>query len=181
MKCFSKLLNYNFQTHYPFELLPPGLLETCKVIFVSRNVKVCKFWQILFSVCLFKDACVSYFHHLSSAKLTFLDSTFPEFARDLFMRNNLLQGGYFEMLRSGWRRRDHPNMLMLWYEEMKENQRHCVLRMMDHIGVSLPEDKVTELCEAMAFSNYRKISSLNQSKGLNLTHSRLLSCVSSEF
>ena len=35
------------KTHYPFEMLPPGLLDTCRVIFVSRNVK---------------DAAVSYFH-----------------------------------------------------------------------------------------------------------------------
>ena len=104
---------------------------------------------------------------MHSAKMTFLDSTFLDYARDLYMRNNLPHGGYFEMLNSGWRRRDHPNMLMLWYEEMKEDQRHCVLRMMEHIGVSLPEDKVTELCEAMAFSNYRKISSRNQSKEPN--------------
>ena len=31
---------YKIQTHYPFELLPPKLLDTCKVIFVCRNVKV---------------------------------------------------------------------------------------------------------------------------------------------
>ena len=36
------------QSHFPFELLPPGLLDTCKVVVVCRNVK---------------DACVSYYHH----------------------------------------------------------------------------------------------------------------------
>ena len=149
---FEKL---SFQTHYPFELLPPRLVDTCKVIFVCRNVKVSNIFQkyivSVFSNCLLQDACVSYYHHMLSAKMTFLDATFPDFARDLYMRNNLLQGGYFEMLRSGWTRRDHPNMLMLWYEEMKEDQRRCVHRMMAHIGYTLPEDKVTELCEAMTF------------------------------
>ena len=100
---------------------------------------------------MFQDACVSYYHHLLSAQMTHLKATFPEFARDLYMRNNLLQGGYFQMLRSGWSRREQPNLLMLWYEELKEDQRGCVLRMMDHIGSTLPEDKVTELCEAMTF------------------------------
>ena len=95
--------------------------------------------------------------------MTHLDATFPDFARDLYMRNNLLQGGYFEMLRSGWSRRDHPNLLVLWYEEMKEDQRRCVQRMMEHIGYRLTEAKLGELCEAMTFSNYRKISSLNTS------------------
>ena len=124
------------------------------MIFVCRNVKVYKIFQnivFVFSISLLQDACVSYYHHLLSAKLTYLDATFPEFARDLYMRNNLLQGGYFEMLRSGWSRRDHPNMLMLWYEEMKEDQRGCVQRMMAHIGYNLQEDKLTELCDAMTF------------------------------
>ena len=40
-KIYDPLIAVNFlQTHYPFELLPPALLETCKVIFVCRNVKV---------------------------------------------------------------------------------------------------------------------------------------------
>ena len=36
------------KTHFPLQLLPPKLLDSCKVIFVNRNVK---------------DACVSMFHH----------------------------------------------------------------------------------------------------------------------
>merc|ERR1712018_865412 len=36
------------KTHLPFEMLPPNLLDTCKVIFVSRNPK---------------DCCVSFYHH----------------------------------------------------------------------------------------------------------------------
>ena len=122
--------------------------------------------------CLCQDACVSYYHHMLSARMACLHSTFTEFARDLYMRNNLLQGGYFEMLRSGWTRRDHPNLLVLWYEEMKEDQRGCVERMMAHLGCSLSEAKLRELCEAMTFSNYRKISSMNQSKGFNFSKSK---------
>ena len=36
------------KSHLPFEMLPPNLLDTCKVIFVSRNPK---------------DTCVSFYHH----------------------------------------------------------------------------------------------------------------------
>ena len=83
------------------------------------------------------------------------------FARDIYMRSNYILGGYFEMLRSGWKRKESPNMLFVWYEELKQDQRSQVIRMMDHIGHRLTEEKVTELCEAMAFSNYKNISSLN--------------------
>ena len=111
-----------------------------------------------------KDACVSYYHHHLRFKFADFDSSFQVFARDLFQRSNLLQGGFFEMLQSGWRRRDNPNLLFIWYEELKEDQRNMVMRILNHIGYSLEEEKVTELCEAMTFSNYRQISSMNKSE-----------------
>ena len=65
------------------------------------------------------------------------------------------------MLRSGWKRKMNSNLLFVWYEEMKLDQRREVIKMMDHIGYSLQEEKLTELCEAMTFSNYKQISSMN--------------------
>nr|CAD7261591.1 unnamed protein product [Timema shepardi] len=38
----------HFKTHLPFSLLPPQLLDTCKVVYVARNPK---------------DVAVSYYHH----------------------------------------------------------------------------------------------------------------------
>ena len=73
------------KSHYPFELLNPQLLDTCKVIYVCRNVK---------------DACVSYFHHNRLFKSFEFDSNFEVFA-NLYRDGTLLQGGYFEMLMSG--------------------------------------------------------------------------------
>jgi len=54
------------KTHFPLELLPPKLLDTCKVIFVSRNIK---------------DACVSSFHFLKSMKNVNFQGDFPAFAK----------------------------------------------------------------------------------------------------
>ena len=96
------------KTHYPFELLPPNLLDTCKVIFVSRNIK---------------DACVSFFHHNRLIKFFDFHSDFPAFA-SLFQKGLLLRGGcegYFKMLNSGWKRRAHENLLIFWYEEMLQD------------------------------------------------------------
>ena len=54
------------KTHYPFEMLPPALLDTCKVLFVSRNVK---------------DSAVSYFHHENLMKSHDLRCNFLTYAR----------------------------------------------------------------------------------------------------
>ena len=133
------------KSHYPFELLPPALLDTCKVVYVCRNMK---------------DACVSYFHHFRLFKSFKFYSTFDVFA-NMYRKGSLLQGGYFEMLRSGWKRRDHPNMLFFWYEEMKQDQKFWMMKIMNHIGYQLSKDKIEELCEALKFENFRKTSSMN--------------------
>ena len=134
------------KTHYPFELLPPNLLESCKVIFVCRNIK---------------DACVSYYHHNKLFKSFDFHSQFMDFA-PLYQKGLVLQGGYFEMLRSGWSRRSHPNLLFFWYEEMKQDQKTWIMKIMKHIGYELSDNKIEELCEAMQFENYKKTSSMNQ-------------------
>ena len=88
---------------------------------------------------LVQDACVSYYHHNLLFKDKQLDCSFPEFARDLYMRSNLPHGGYFEMLQSGWARRESHNLLFVWYEEMKQDQRYWVNKMTEHLGYSLEE------------------------------------------
>jgi len=134
------------KSHYPFELLPPQLLDTCKVIYVCRNVK---------------DACVSYFHHNLLFKSFQFHSNFEVFAK-LYQRGTLLQGGYFEMLESGWKRKNHPNLLFFWYEEMKQDQQFWMKKIMNHIGYQLGGEKIEELCEALKFDNFKKNSSMNK-------------------
>ena len=107
---------------------------------------------------------MSYYHHNLLFKSKDYDSPFPVFARDLYMQSNIVSGGYFQMLQSGWRRRENSNMLFIWYEEMKKDLSYWAKRMADHTGYSLEEEKVVELSEAMTFSNYRKISSMNAKK-----------------
>ena len=66
------------------------------------------------------------------------------------------------MLRSGWVRRDHPNILFFWYEEIKKDQKLWIRKIIDHIGYSLTEEKLEELNEALTFNNYKKTSSMNR-------------------
>jgi len=54
------------KTHFPLQLLPPKLLDTCKVIFVGRNIK---------------DACVSSYYFLKSMKEVNFSRDFPDFVR----------------------------------------------------------------------------------------------------
>ena len=72
--------------------------------------------------------------------------------KKLLVRKNLLfPGGYFEMLKSGWTRREHPNLLMFWYEEIKQDQKFWINTIIKHVGYALSEEKIDELCEALTF------------------------------
>ena len=77
------------KSHLPFEMLPPNLLDTCKVIFVSRNPK---------------DTCVSFYHHAKNMEESntmengeFI-GTFADFA-ETFLDGTCAYGSYWTMLK----------------------------------------------------------------------------------
>ena len=71
------------KTHLPIDMLPPKLLDTCKVIFVCRNPK---------------DTCVSFYHHYNNFPEYQFKGDFKDFAQ-LFIDGHLEMGSYWTMLK----------------------------------------------------------------------------------
>ena len=71
------------KTHLPLEMLPPNLLDTCKVIFVGRNPK---------------DCCVSYYYHQKNIPAYGYEGSFEDFAK-MFKDGTLEYGSYWTMLK----------------------------------------------------------------------------------
>ena len=71
----------------------------------------------------------------------------PRYAREVYKPSLTILGGYFEMLNSGWKRCNHPNMLFLWYESMKEDQRKVISEIAEHIGYQLTEAEMDTVDE----------------------------------
>ena len=71
------------KSHLPIEMLPPNMLDTCKVIFVCRNPK---------------DACVSDYHHYNNFPEYQFKGDFKDFAQ-LFIDGHLEYGSYWTMLK----------------------------------------------------------------------------------
>ena len=71
------------KSHFPLELLPPNLLDTCKVIFVSRTPK---------------DCAVSFYNHYMNVPIAKFEGTFNDFA-ELFLEGNVEYGNYWTMLK----------------------------------------------------------------------------------
>ena len=127
------------KSHLTFEMLPPKLLDTCKVVYVCRNPK---------------DAIVSYFkmHEMITPEMG--DSPFGDYA-DLAKEGKTLFGSYWEHLKSGWARRDHSNMKFIWFEDLKRDNRGKIKEIGQFLGHELKEEQLDTLCHSTNIDTMR--------------------------
>ena len=137
------------KTHLPLNLLPEKLLDTCKVIFLTRNLK---------------DAAVSFYYHF---KLTSgLRKSFREFAR-CFINNEIMYTPFIPIVLDGWEKRNHPNMFFTTYEEMKKGLKNVAVRLISFLrGLSytISDEQMETLLEAVDIESFRKNVFINKSK-----------------
>ena len=112
------------KSHLPFPNLPSNLLDECKVVYVARNPK---------------DVAVSWYHHhlidpVMETSLNIHDFVeyFMRDEGDFFYSHKLLlsitscletfsvmYAPYWGNVIDAWNKRHHPNLLFLFYEDLK--------------------------------------------------------------
>ena len=129
------------KSHLTFEMLPPKLLDTCKVVYVCRNPK---------------DTIVSFFkmHEIVTPEM---GDDFGAFA-DLVMEGNIVYGSYWEHLKSGWSRRNHPNLKFIWYEDLKRDTPGEIEAIGEFLGQKLTKEQVKSLCHTTNIDTMRERS-----------------------
>jgi len=70
------------------------------------------------------------------------------------------------MFESGWRRKNHPNMMFFWYEELKEDQMAMIKKIRTFLGLNISDEKIEQLNEFLKFENFSKVS-MNNKKNPN--------------
>lgn len=124
------------KTHLPFQLVPEGFWENkCKVIYVARNAK---------------DNLVSYYH-FDRMNLTQPEPGPWEGYIHKFMKGDLGWGSWYEHVKGYWREREKRNILYLFYEDMKENPRREILRIMEYLGLALSDDVIEHIVQLTSF------------------------------
>jgi len=131
------------KSHLSFDFLPEKMLEKCKVIYVARDPK---------------DVAVSWFHHHHN--LHGYGLSFSEFVVD-FMKGLTVYGSYPAHLKSAWARKDHPNLKIFWYEDMKKDFRIIADDLTKFLDHPLSQAKVEELCKHVSFDSMRNNPSTN--------------------
>ena len=130
-----------FITHFPFNLLPPDLLDKAKVVFVGRNPK---------------DAVVSWFHYMKNTRHYFgYDGDLEQLA-DLYMKGQTSYGDYWHTLNQAWSLRYHPNLKFMWFEDMKKDLVPVIKDLCYFLTCPLSSEKIETLNTWMQIDNVRR-------------------------
>lgn len=135
-----------FKTHLRLFLLPDDLLDKSKVVLCLRNPK---------------DVVVSYYHHEKLYKAYNYDGDFATYF-DLFMDDLVFQTPFFEYIKNAWKMKNHPNVCLLFYEDMKRDQSKSVRKVAEFLGKDLTEKQVEALVEHLSFKNMKTNIAVNQ-------------------
>ncbi|KAB7498678.1 Sulfotransferase 1C4 [Armadillidium nasatum] len=123
------------KSHLPLSLLPPSLLDTSKVLYIARNPR---------------DVTISYHHHSRLIRNHNYTGNLDSFV-DHMINDRLMFSPYWEHIKEGWNKRNHPNMLFCFYEDMKADPKKEIDRIAKFINVDLTE---TQLDNIVSFTSF---------------------------
>nr|XP_028696643.1 sulfotransferase 1A1 isoform X2 [Macaca mulatta] len=120
------------KTHLPLALLPQTLLDQ----------KV-------------KDVAVSYYHFYHMAKVYPEPGTWDSFL-EKFMAGEVSYGSWYQHVREWWELSHTHPVLYLFYEDMKENPKREIRKILEFVGRSLPEETVDLMVQHTSFKEMKK-------------------------
>ncbi|XP_055548843.1 luciferin sulfotransferase [Wyeomyia smithii] len=134
------------KTHFPISLLPPSIFETgAKVIYIARNPA---------------DVVVSYYHLNKLYRTQGYTGDFATFY-DYFENNLTAWSPYWTHLKQGWNARHLPNVLFMFYENMKADLPGTVRKVAQFLDTPLSDADVASLTEHLSVESFKKNPSLN--------------------
>ena len=72
---------------------------------------------------------------------------------------------FFPHVLEAWNKRHHPNMLFIFYEDLKRDLRGQLEKMAKFLGKDLSQDQLDRLREHLKFENIEKNESVNFEHG----------------
>ncbi|XP_066596153.1 sulfotransferase 1C4-like [Prorops nasuta] len=129
-------------------LLSKFVENNCKAIYVARNPK---------------DMLVSYYHFHKAFKPFNCKMNFTQFA-EYFMADLTFYCPLVEHLKIGWEHRNKPNVLFLFYEDLKKDLLGCVKRVCKFYGKTYSDVDLERLVEHLEFRNFHNNPMVNLSK-----------------
>jgi len=138
------------KSHFRLCLLPDDLLEKSKVVICLRNPK---------------DTVVSYYHHEKRVNIYGYTGDFQTFFAD-FMENRIRYCSYFEYVTELWQQRHHPNVCLLFFEDMKEDLASSIKQVARFFNKTLSNDVVDSLVDHLSFRKMKQNPAVNREDGI---------------
>ncbi|NWI66899.1 ST6B1 Sulfotransferase, partial [Todus mexicanus] len=130
-------------THLSPPLLPPSILQSkAKILVLVRNPK---------------DTAVSYYHFYNSMPVLPSFTSWDEYFAD-FMNGKLTWGSYMDHLVEWNKYIDHERIMMITYEELKEDQVLGMKRIASFFGFSLCEEDFSRIAKKTGFQAMKEKS-----------------------
>uniref|UniRef100_A0A803Y684 Sulfotransferase n=1 Tax=Meleagris gallopavo TaxID=9103 RepID=A0A803Y684_MELGA len=130
-------------THLSPHLLPPSVLQgKAKILLLVRNPK---------------DTAVSYYHFYNNMPVLPSFASWDEYFT-AFMNGKLAWGSYFDHLMEWNRHIDHERMMMISYEELKENPVLGMKKIAAFFGFSLSEEEFSRIARKTSFQAMKEKS-----------------------
>ncbi|MEE6518405.1 hypothetical protein FKM82_029416 [Ascaphus truei] len=124
------------KTHLPYQLVPKSFWEqNCKVIYVARNAK---------------DIAVSYYHFDLLSKTQPDPGTWEQYV-ERFLQGNVPWGSWFDHVISWWKAKDRHQVLYIFYEDMKEDPKREIRKVMKFLGKDLPDEVLDKIHQHTTF------------------------------
>ncbi|KAB1281947.1 Estrogen sulfotransferase [Camelus dromedarius] len=134
------------KSHLPLELLPASFWEkNCKIIYVCRNAK---------------DVVVSYYFFFLMVTVNPDPGSFQDFV-EKFMDGEVPYGSWYKHTKAWWEKRKNPQVLFLFYEDMQENIRKEVLKVVKFLGRKISEELLAKIVRHTTFQEMKNNPSTN--------------------
>ncbi|KAM6166882.1 LOW QUALITY PROTEIN: sulfotransferase 1A1-like [Erethizon dorsatum] len=135
-----------FKMYLPMALLPQTLWDQkAKVVYVARNAK---------------DVAVSYYNFYKMCKFYPEPGTWDSFL-EKFMDCEVSYGSWYQHVQEWWELcHTHP-ILYLFYEDMKENPKKELQKILEFVGCSLPEETMDLIIQLTSFKEMKRNPMVN--------------------
>ncbi|KAM9305386.1 uncharacterized protein PAF06_013934 [Gastrophryne carolinensis] len=139
------------KTHLPYQLMPKSVWEKkSKVIYVARNAK---------------DNVVSYYFFDLMCVVQPDPGTWEQYV-ERFLKGDVGWGSWFDHVIGWWNAKDKHDFLYVFYEDMKEDPRREIRRVMNFLGKNLSDETVEKIYHHTSFTAMKENPMTNYSKNL---------------
>ncbi|XP_067945640.1 sulfotransferase 1C2-like [Watersipora subatra] len=133
-------------THYRSDVLPAEFRKA-KTVVVLRNPK---------------DACVSFYHDVKNLATlvpvmkVFEDETFEKFQLRFLYDDDAPYGTYFGYTEYMWSLRNEPNVLVVFYEDLKSDPLTTIQRLNQFMGTNRSRELEQQIADATSFDKMKR-------------------------